>query len=170
LPEQQEGDITLFMKSIKDFAREIGLKPQVVNNTLIRRGVCVVEDFQNSDGLFSGDMYEDYIQTLNKYKEMIANIDFCDNTDSVPLSTLDSPVVYVLFEGFEIVYIGQSVRLFYRLSEHSQGKKFDHIQIINVNKDDLDIVEMLLILQYKPRYNISGDEYSLFIMVLKKIL
>lgn len=70
--------------------------------------------------------------------------------------------VYFLFDGKEIVYVGQSADIFRRIYEHSSGrakgekKKFDTWEYFEISDEAERLrAEHLLILALKPKYNID---------------
>ena len=70
--------------------------------------------------------------------------------------------VYFLFDGKEIVYVGQSADIFRRIYEHSSGrakgekKKFDTWEYIEISDEaERFRAEHLLILALRPKYNID---------------
>lgn len=70
--------------------------------------------------------------------------------------------VYFLFDGKEIVYVGQSADIFRRIYEHSSGrakgekKKFDTWEYIEISDEaERFCVENFLILSLRPKYNID---------------
>ena len=70
--------------------------------------------------------------------------------------------VYFLFDGKEIVYVGQSADIFRRIYEHSSGrakgekKKFDTWEYIEITDEaERFRVENFLILSLRPKYNID---------------
>lgn len=60
--------------------------------------------------------------------------------------------IYFLIKDDEIVYIGQSVNIASRLSQHT-NKDFDRMSFILCNKSELNILETLYILAYQPKLN-----------------
>ena len=68
----------------------------------------------------------------------------------------ESPVVYFLFDGDELVYIGQTRQfLGARLQEH-RGRVFNRVYFVRVKSGFLDEVEMFYIKLYQPKYNVVG--------------
>ena len=70
--------------------------------------------------------------------------------------------VYFLFDGKDIVYVGQSADIFRRIYEHSSGrakgekKKFDTWEYIEIpDEAERFRAENLLILALRPKYNID---------------
>jgi hypothetical protein len=159
------------MKSIIKFAKEISVEPKIINRFLISHGINIVEDYKKSDGLFSAELYDSYIKVYQSYGKLVDEINLHNMLDaSIPLESVKNPVIYALSEDKKIVYVGQSVRLLYRLNEHLQTKKFNGIAVVAFDKNDLDIVEMMYILKHKPLYNISGSPFDLFSLIFKKVL
>lgn len=72
------------------------------------------------------------------------------------IKTWRAPSLYFLinYEGLEIVYIGKSISIFNRLSEHKIRKEFSFVFVIQY-KDDalLDRHEKTMIACFKPKYN-----------------
>ena len=75
--------------------------------------------------------------------------------------------MYFLFDGKDIVYVGQSADIFRRIYEHSSGrakgerKKFDTWEYIEIpDEAERFRAEHLLILALRPKYNIdySGSD------------
>lgn len=72
--------------------------------------------------------------------------------------------IYMLFFEGQIVYIGQSINIFSRVSRHTQeGKKrFDKFSFFKCERQFLDGIESELIHRYSPKYNstiIPGGGY-----------
>jgi hypothetical protein len=63
------------------------------------------------------------------------------------------PCIYFLCREERIVYIGQSVNLAQRISQHIQCKNFDRIFYFNVLAEDLNRIEAELIDFYDPELN-----------------
>jgi hypothetical protein len=63
--------------------------------------------------------------------------------------------IYFLCEKRTIVYVGQSINIFSRISSHrSEGeKRFDSVMAIRCKKENLSAMESALIAILKPRYN-----------------
>jgi hypothetical protein len=69
---------------------------------------------------------------------------------------LYNPCIYGLFDGDELVYLGQSRNLAVRLRDHITGdrqKTFTTWGHLPVASDDLDLVERRLIQRFQPRLN-----------------
>lgn len=64
--------------------------------------------------------------------------------------------VYVLFDGNNVVYVGQSVNPMSRIGTHNRDKTFTHYRIMACLKRRMNYWESLLISRYKPRYNKAG--------------
>lgn len=68
-----------------------------------------------------------------------------------PVETLCG--VYFLINNDEIVYVGQSVNIWSRLSQHKKDKEFSHFHWIPVQNSYLEIVENDYIIKFNPIYN-----------------
>ena len=58
--------------------------------------------------------------------------------------------VYFLIKGSKVIYVGQSVNVFARISSHAQYKDFDSYAYVSCAKDRLDILESLYIHTLNP--------------------
>jgi hypothetical protein len=61
--------------------------------------------------------------------------------------------VYFLIDNNEVVYVGQSVNIFSRISQHKIDKKFDKYAFVPCSKESLDKLESLYIHFLRPRLN-----------------
>ena len=67
--------------------------------------------------------------------------------------------VYVLFNERTPVYIGQSVNILARLTDHVKtGKEFDFARFVECEREDLDQIEIFLIKLFKPALNGSASK------------
>jgi hypothetical protein len=66
-------------------------------------------------------------------------------------------VLYFLYEGELLVYIGQSIDVTAkgRLADHRKTKKFDRVEKRIVGREDVDALERGLIALHKPPLNIT---------------
>lgn len=63
--------------------------------------------------------------------------------------------VYILKQGSEIVYVGQSIDIERRLSEHKKTDKiYDSVKTIGCKKENLDELEKKIIQKHSPKYNV----------------
>ena len=58
--------------------------------------------------------------------------------------------VYFLIKGSKVIYVGQSVNVFARISSHAQYRDFDSYAYVSCPKDRLDILESLYIHTLNP--------------------
>ena len=65
------------------------------------------------------------------------------------------PGVYLLFWGDEIVYVGQSIHPYGRITQHDKEKlkSFDSFRILHCRADNLYYWERKLIRRFVPKYN-----------------
>ena len=79
--------------------------------------------------------------------------------------------IYFLFDGSNLVYIGQSENIFKRVPIHLETKQFDSWNYIEFAEDDLNILEAEFILKYQPKYNKSIPKNNRWISqsLIKKI-
>lgn len=67
-------------------------------------------------------------------------------------------IIYFLFKGKEVVYIGQTTAFFQRMGSHSSDKDFDEINWYSVEHDDLNLLEAALIRAFAPKYNSANSK------------
>ena len=69
------------------------------------------------------------------------------------------PAIYVLYQGAEVVYVGQSSNVFSRLATHKKEAKkdFDSFRILYCRHNRMTYWERRLIKKYEPKYNISQN-------------
>lgn len=79
-------------------------------------------------------------------------MNFVENENSRILPNVQSPIIYFLMDGDEVVYVGQSKIGLARPYSH-KDKKFTKIAIINCKESELDDKETEFIKKYKPKYN-----------------
>lgn len=61
--------------------------------------------------------------------------------------------IYVLVKDGKVIYIGQSMQVFYRLYQHQAKREFDTVYILHVAPEDLDAVERLMIATFPETDN-----------------
>lgn len=63
--------------------------------------------------------------------------------------------VYLLIDSGDVVYVGQSRNLAFRVSSHiqSEEKVFDSVEFHECSEEDLPEIEAMLIATIKPKYN-----------------
>jgi excinuclease UvrABC nuclease subunit len=64
--------------------------------------------------------------------------------------------IYFLIKNNEIVYIGQSINIHHRITNHCRDKDFDKVSIIECNKASLDDLEKEYINKFQPIINLEG--------------
>jgi len=80
---------------------------------------------------------------------------------STILPNVQSPIIYFLLDGGEVVYVGQSRVGLVRPYIH-KDKIFTHVAFIDCNESDLDDKETEFIKKYNPKYNkrAGNSDYS----------
>jgi len=63
--------------------------------------------------------------------------------------------VYFLIKDREIVYVGQSVDVFLRVSQHRSIKEFDSFSYIHVEREHLSAIERHFIDSFDPKLNVD---------------
>lgn len=69
---------------------------------------------------------------------------------------INGSFVYLLFDGEEIVYVGQSTVVGSRLASHAKNKKFTHVSVIKTAEPHRLALESALINIVAPKYNKTG--------------
>lgn len=90
-----------------------------------------------------------------KQYELRAMINNSRRKGFVPMLAIASPTVYVLSDGKDIVYVGQSKTPYQRIHQH-KDKKFDQVRFLACKLERMSYWEKVLIKRYKPRYNRTG--------------
>jgi len=68
--------------------------------------------------------------------------------------------IYFLFNGDQLIYIGQTKSALRRMSSHQSSKGFDSIVFVSIDNNLLDDVERALVCGFKPPLNrvlLTGD-------------
>jgi len=70
--------------------------------------------------------------------------------------------VYFLFDGDDLVYVGQSRNVLYRVGGHLKSiKEFDSYGVVECEADQLDSLEAAYIKRYQPILNTVGTNPAL---------
>ena len=65
--------------------------------------------------------------------------------------------IYFLYNGDELIYIGQSRSILSRIGQHVKGgKSFDSYTFVECDEEDLDSMEAGYIKHYHPSMNVAG--------------
>lgn len=92
---------------------------------------------------------------------------YLENSDfSFP--KLNNCFVYFLVDKEEVVYVGKTTQGIVRPLSH-KDKNFERIEIVFVDKKNLDEEEGKYILKYLPKYNFAASGYFSLQSVKKKI-
>ena len=66
--------------------------------------------------------------------------------------------VYYLWDGDDVVYVGQSTALSHRIRQHLSSKLFDSFSFIRCSIDEMDELEGREIMRLNPKYNRQLNE------------
>ena len=69
----------------------------------------------------------------------------------IPFDTF--PRVYFLFDDDVLVYIGQSMKISGRITQHVEQKTFNKVASFRVSGSELDMIKMINVRHYHPVYN-----------------
>jgi hypothetical protein len=93
---------------------------------------------------------------INHYKKLpILEYDNIKNMIATTIEFARISGVYFLFDGDEIVYVGQSVNVLNRVTSHFYDKKFDKVALLRVPEKDLLAIESIYIKKFLPKYNLK---------------
>lgn len=83
-----------------------------------------------------------------------------------PLSMDDASGVYFLFDGTEMVYVGQSGNMFTRIGNHigERLKVFTSYVVVHMPKEDRLALEKVCIEIFRPKYNLMSQREYGFIL------
>ena len=85
-------------------------------------------------------------------------MNFCeDNTNIVELYNFNQPIIYFLLNDDEVVYVGQSKNGIARPVSHCD-KVFNRIKILPCKMTELNYLEDIYIVKYKPKYNLEFNK------------
>lgn len=98
-----------------------------------------------------------YIDLLGQNKKNVAD--------------LNKYYVYALWNNGEIVYIGQTTQLGFRLITHAKTKDFNEYSYFECESlADMEAIESTLIIQLQPKYNVQyGNGYESLAKLRKRI-
>jgi hypothetical protein len=123
-----------------------------VENCISRNTIKVEQTLQIFNFSSSGEVRragEDIPPSLSDIK----------NLYRLPLENLSTPPgIYFLCQDMEIVYIGQSIDVAYRVVTHlsEATKVFNRVFFIPCHRSNLLAFEKKLIIHFKPKYNSEG--------------
>lgn len=82
--------------------------------------------------------------------------------DKKNVDELNSFCVYALWKDNEIVYIGQSTQLKFRINAHTKTKSFDEYSYFECESEaEMKAIESSLIIELQPKYNkLIGEGYE----------
>ena len=143
---------------VSDVAKYLGVGTQELGDALYYRGLL------RGDYLLN-DAWED-IKMI--YDETVSLFFTPAPEEHVLVSHNCRPVVYFLFEGNELTYVGKSFDVFSRISEHNRSKVFDGMAVVQVDRKRIDIVELFFISKFKPRDNKVGTSVIEFVRKIIK--
>jgi len=88
-------------------------------------------------------------------QEALITIQETKTHDQAWLNRWLNPGIYILYDGEEVVYVGQALRGLDRIIQHvkEQKKIFTSFKIIDCQEDQLNKVEAELISHFVPKYN-----------------
>lgn len=88
---------------------------------------------------------------------------FEEKENILTFPNIQTPIIYFLIDGENVVYVGQSKIGLSRPYQH-MNKKFDKVSFFRCEENELDYLETKFIQKYKPKYNkaiLNSYSYSL---------
>jgi len=76
----------------------------------------------------------------------------------VRVTDLARPSIYILYREQRVIYVGQSVNAYQRMSQHLRDKEFTHIRIMTCRKDRMNYWEQKLIDALSPLLNVTHNK------------
>lgn len=74
--------------------------------------------------------------------------------------------VYYLWDGDDVVYVGQSTALSHRIRQHLSSKLFDSFSFIRCSIDEMDELEGREIMRLNPKYNRQLNEKMVTVLLI----
>jgi len=140
----------IFTKESENFAREQEKKRRAELRQ--RKANMIKRADEDPTVLVVNRLNEEW---LDKYYSVGLNDEVPEALKDVPniheIPAAHPPGVYILMQGDEVVYVGQSVNPSARLGKHTQDKIFDKAYLIPTN--NLLETEAIYINKFKPKYN-----------------
>lgn len=84
---------------------------------------------------------------------------FNENDNILIFPNIKSSIIYLLIDGDEVVYVGQSKFGLSRPYSH-KDKKFTNVAVLECEENELDKKETEFIKKYKPKYNKKNGNYD----------
>ena len=113
-----------------------------------------VLDYIDEDLTIPESLYLDILTIDGYIRKWVFDEERIKNEASkyIPFDTL--PRVYFLFDDDVLVYIGQTMKISGRITQHTaEQKTFNKVASFRVGKSELDMIEMVNIRHYHPVYN-----------------
>ena len=127
------------------------IKNQMSNNALN----CVYNGLEGSYH-FNGDIVIDDLGSYEfiEKKQETQFVSYEPHKKKVAVETIIRPCVYLLYHVDRVVYVGQSINFYQRLTQH-KDKAFTHYRVLHCRKDRMNYWEKKLIQHFYPVYNKS---------------
>jgi hypothetical protein len=158
---------------IKRISKRFGLSENHTKKYLLKvsniNGILLMNE-HNGKTYVRKSFYDELIYMADKYESLIPPLSCIKNNASDKVPFKNGSYIYFLLDGAEVVYIGQTVNLSYRVQSHLKDKSFDSVNYFEVDKNDRLLIEGLCINDYTPKYNIATlDKYLILIEIALKI-
>jgi hypothetical protein len=155
---------------IKKIADLFNIPPGVARKLMLDHGNKINSKILASDGGVNVYTTLEIYQLLRERKEEIESMvvleDDMTPSDTIPFKC--DQVVYFLFNDNELAYIGQSMNITGRISQHLTNKSFNLVFCKSVDKTIVDTFEMANIVYHNPPLNChKWNEEEMFQKALK---
>ena len=143
------------VKSVATRKANIAIRKAMEQDAYERRYLLKDEIEQLEQRLF-------HLKNVEKFHKItfdLSNNRLFMQEEIVAASTNWDPIsgVYFLIKDQKVVYVGQSVNVYSRITQHA-NKKFEKFAVIPCAKESLDVLESLYIHLFKPELN--GSRYG----------
>ena len=163
------------MVKISRLGLYFGLPVDCVYGAMLKRGNKIskkILHFGEDGKLFTSEaIYRKILRVADSIQNRVVDMDVLLDLADYKIPFERGAFVYFLFQDDVLVYIGQTTNIVTRISSHLDNKDFDRVATVEVADDELNLVEGINIMEYKPIYNIYVmDRMAHFRLVLRHAL
>ena len=134
-----------YSDSTSDVVAEVAAAMRVERNGLLSERERMNADQEQ----FRSDMRKEYAQKMDAFVEKFIG----DYSRDITAAVSSTCGIYFLRKGASIVYVGQSVNVYIRASQHRATKDFDSVDFIPCPRERLDELEGFFIRLIRPSQN-----------------
>ena len=123
--------------------------------------------FEGQDGVMIKNA-EDILEQYMYYSGMIVKNPHETKTLTLPFNKRER--VYFLLQGNYVCYVGQTMHLIDRVSQHVNDKDFDFVSYIDVAPREMMLIEAFNISYHNPEYNTVKDTKTALLRKVAKTI